>query len=103
MSKIPLWEHAFHAELTGLVLRDPELFEGNGAVMGAQRDALAAAFEGRATPGGGIVDARAAEAFASAFAGLMQGLSSRVILHPLEFSERLFRDAARALCTMVDS
>ena len=98
----PTWEHAFHAELTAMILRDGELFESNAATMGAQRTALAAAFTGRATPAGRVTGTREAEAFASAFAALMQGLTSRVVLHPIEFSERLFRDAARALCSMVD-
>jgi len=99
----PTWEHAFHAELTATILRDSELFETNAATMGAQRDALAAAFQGRRTDAGTVVGPREAEAFASAFAALMQGLTSRVVLHPIEFSERLFRDAARALCGMTST
>jgi AcrR family transcriptional regulator len=99
---VPRWESAFYSELSALTLRDEELFESNGRVMSGHRDALAHAFAGRRTQSGHPVTLRQAEALASAFAGLMQGLASRMTLNPVEFSERAFRDAARALCTMVE-
>ena len=99
---VPRWEPAFHSELVALILRDEELFESNSNVMRGQRDWLADAFLARATENGHIVTPREAEMLATAFAGLMQGLASRMTLNPVEFSERAFRDAARALCAMVE-
>lgn len=99
---VPRWEPAFHNELIALILRDEELFDSNSRVMQSQRAALAFAFTGRRTERGHIVTEREAELLASAFAGLMQGLASRMTLNPIEFSERVFRDAARALCRMVE-
>jgi AcrR family transcriptional regulator len=100
---VPRWESAFYSELTAMTLRDEELFESNGRVMSTQRDALAQAFAGRRTQRGHVVTMREAEALATAFAGLMQGLASRMTLNPVEFSERAFRDAARAMCSMVEA
>jgi AcrR family transcriptional regulator len=99
---VPRWEPAFHNELIALILRDEELFESNSRVMEGQRTALADAFTGRKTESGHIVSRREAELLATAFAGLMQGLASRMTLNPIEFSERAFRDAARAVARMVE-
>lgn len=98
----PVREHAFTLEVGSLTLTDRELFEAQAATMAARIDELAQAFTGRRTPAGATTTRPAAEALASAFAGLMQGLSQRALYHPLEFAQRLFPDAAAALARLPD-
>ncbi|WP_420453761.1 TetR/AcrR family transcriptional regulator [Ilumatobacter sp.] len=101
--RVPMWAHSFALEVSSITLRDPELFDAQAARMREHVDELAAIFSGATSPAGHVVTDGGAEAFASAFAALMQGLSQRVFNDPSESAPNKFADAAVALAHLVDA